>query len=106
MDIKLHKTATTTPRIRREIQQAPASISDSELARRYRVSCPTIARWRYRETQHDLSHTRHNLLKTLSPAQCLLRVVLRAAQGQVIELAEVRIAAFRTKGCTSPPVSG
>lgn len=55
MDIKLHKTATTTPRIRREIQLAPASVSDSELALRYRVSCPTIARWRYRETQHDLS---------------------------------------------------
>lgn len=45
MDIKLHKTATTTPRIRREIQLAPASVSDSELALRYRVSCPTIARW-------------------------------------------------------------
>lgn len=44
MDIKLHKTATTTPRIRQVIQQAPASISDSELARRYHVSCPTIAR--------------------------------------------------------------
>lgn len=77
MDIKLHKTATTTPRIRREIQQAPASISDSELARRYRVSCPTIARWRYRETQHDLPHTRHNLLTTLSPAQEEIVVALR-----------------------------
>ena len=77
MDIKLHKTATTTPRIRREIQQAPASISDSELAPRYRVSCPTIARWRYRETQHDLPHTRHNLLTTLSPAQEEIVVALR-----------------------------
>ena len=61
MDIKLHKTATTTPRTRQEIQQAPAAVSDSELARRYSVSCPTIARWRYRTTQHDRSHTRHHL---------------------------------------------
>lgn len=77
MDIKLHKTATTTPRIRHEIQQAPASVSDSELARRYHVSCPTIARWRYRETQHDRPHTRHNLLTTLSPAQEEIVVALR-----------------------------
>lgn len=69
MDIKLHKTATTTPRIRHEIQQAPAAVSDSELARRYNVSGPTIARWRYRTTQYDRTHTRHNLLTTLSPAQ-------------------------------------
>ncbi|QEA38284.1 IS481 family transposase [Pistricoccus aurantiacus] len=77
MDIKLHKTATTTPRIRQEIQQAPASTSDSELARRYRVSCPTIARWRHRTTQQDRSHTRHNLLTTLSPIQEEIVVALR-----------------------------
>lgn len=53
MDIKLHKMATTTPRIPREIQQGPASVSDSELARRYHVSGPTITRWRYRSTQYD-----------------------------------------------------
>ncbi|WP_422730568.1 hypothetical protein [Litchfieldella xinjiangensis] len=53
MDIKLHKTTTTTPRIHQEIQQALASVSNSELARRYHVSCPTIARWRYHSTQHD-----------------------------------------------------
>ena len=77
MDIKLHKTATTTPRIRQEIQQAPASVSDMQLARRYHVSGPTIARWRYRDTQHDRSHTQHNLLTTLSPAQKEIVVALR-----------------------------
>jgi DNA-binding transcriptional regulator YiaG len=77
MDIKLHKTATTTPRIRQEIQQAPASVSDSELARRYHVSGPTIARWRHRTTQYDRSHTRHNLLTTLSPIQEEIVVALR-----------------------------
>ena len=77
MDIKLHKTATTTPRTRQEIQQAPTAVSDSELARRYHVSCPTIARWRYRTTQHDRSHTRHHLLTTLSPAQEEIVVALR-----------------------------
>ena len=38
MDIKLHKQATTTPKIRAEIQAAPSSLTDSELARQYGVS--------------------------------------------------------------------
>lgn len=67
MNIKLHKQATTTPKIRAEIQQAPASISDLALARKYGVSDSTIRRWRYRTDVYDRSHTRHNLLATLSP---------------------------------------
>ncbi len=69
MNIKLHKQATTTPKIRAEIQQAPADISDLALARKYGVSDSTIRRWRYRTDVYDRSHTRHNLLATLSPHQ-------------------------------------
>tara|TARA_B100000700_G_C14849701_1_gene763335 strand:- start:26 stop:1015 length:990 start_codon:yes stop_codon:yes gene_type:complete len=69
MDIKLHKQATTTPKIRAEIQSAPSSITDSELARQYGVATATIRRWRYRDDVHDRSHTRHNLLATLTPEQ-------------------------------------
>lgn len=69
MDIKLHKQATTTPKIRAEIQAAPASITDSELARQYGVATATIRRWRYRDDVHDRSHTRHNLLATLTSEQ-------------------------------------
>lgn len=69
MDIKLHKQATTTPKIRAEIQAAPPSITDSELARQYGVATATIRRWRYRDDVHDRSHTRHNLLATLTPEQ-------------------------------------
>ncbi|WP_224421414.1 helix-turn-helix domain-containing protein, partial [Modicisalibacter tunisiensis] len=53
MDIKLHKQATTTPKVRAEIQAAPSSITDSELARQYGVSPATIRRWRYRDDVHD-----------------------------------------------------
>lgn len=35
MDTKLHKQATTIPKIRAEIQTAPSSIADSELAHQY-----------------------------------------------------------------------
>ncbi len=62
MNIKLHKQATTTPKIRTEI-------SDLALARKYDVSDSTIRRWRYRTDVHDRSHTRHNLLATLTPYQ-------------------------------------
>lgn len=69
MDIKLHKQATTTSKIRAEIQAAPANISDSELARQFNVTDSTIRRWRYRDDVHDRPHTRRNLLATLTPEQ-------------------------------------
>src|SRR5690554_6251500 len=69
MDIKLHKQATTTPKIRAEIQAAPSSISDSELARQFGVATATIRRWRYRDDVYDRPHTRHNLLATLTSEQ-------------------------------------
>ena len=62
MDIKLHKQATTTPKIRAEIQAAPSSITDSELARRYGVATATIRWWRHPDDVNDRSHTCHNLL--------------------------------------------
>jgi len=65
MDIKLHKQATTAPKIRSEIQAAPSSLTDSELARQYGASPATIRRWRHRDDIHDGSHTRHNLLATV-----------------------------------------
>ncbi len=69
MDIKLHKQATTTPKIRAETQAAPSSISDSELARQYGVAVATIRRWRYRDDVQDRPHTLHNLLATLTSEQ-------------------------------------
>lgn len=77
MNIKLHKQATTTPRIRAEIQKAPESVSNKELASQYGVSISTIRRWRYRDDTHDRSHTRHNLLATLTPAQEAVLIAAR-----------------------------
>lgn len=80
MDIKLHKQATTTPKIRAEIQAAPSSITDSELARQYGVSPATIRRWRYRDDVHDRPHTRHNLLATLTSEQEQEQVLIAARE--------------------------
>ncbi len=41
---RIHANARTTPRIRREAQQAPASVSHRELARRYGIHRHTVAK--------------------------------------------------------------
>jgi|TARA_A100001518_G_C1225440_1_gene73418 hypothetical protein len=69
MDIKLHKQATTTPKICAEIQAASSSITDSEQAQQHGISPVTIRRWRYRYDFHDRPHLRHNLLATLPSDQ-------------------------------------
>jgi len=69
MDIKLHKQAATTPKVRAEFQATPSSITDSELTRHYGVATATIRRWRARDQVHDRSHTRLNLLATLTREQ-------------------------------------
>ncbi len=67
MNIRLHKNATTTPKIRQEIRQS--SLSPSQLAKRYGVTIPTIQRWRNSDSVEDRSHTPHRLQTTLTPAQ-------------------------------------
>ncbi|HAC35106.1 MAG TPA: IS481 family transposase, partial [Gammaproteobacteria bacterium] len=51
MNIRLHKNATTTPKIRQEIRQS--SLSPSQLAKRYGVTIPTIQRWRNSDSVED-----------------------------------------------------
>tara|TARA_B100002003_G_scaffold238962_1_gene257776 strand:+ start:2066 stop:2386 length:321 start_codon:yes stop_codon:yes gene_type:complete len=68
-DIKLHKQATTTSKIRADMQAAPAGMTNKDLARQFGVSVSTIQRWRHRDNVLDRSHTRHNLLATLTPEQ-------------------------------------
>lgn len=75
MQVRLHKNATTTPRIRREIQQS--NCSASSLAEQFGVTIDTIVRWRGRDFVEDASHTPHRLQTTLSPAQEVVVVELR-----------------------------
>ena len=75
MDVRLHANATTTPRIRRALQQSsePATV----LAERYGVSVRTVRRWQTREDVLDRSHTPHRLSTTLSTVQEAIVVELR-----------------------------
>jgi len=75
MNIRLHRNATTTPRIRREIQQSKESVA--VLAKRYGVTGPTIRTWKDRDFVEDVSHTAHRLQTTLTCAQEVVVVELR-----------------------------
>ena len=84
MQIRLHKNATTTPKIRALIQ---ASVeSNVALAQRFGVSVETIARWKKRNTVEDLPHTAHRLQTTLNAGQEAVVLALR----QKLDLSLVR----------------
>ena len=72
---QVHAQARTTPRTRAEIRASSAPLV--ELAERYNISRATAAKWRGRETPHDLSHRPHKLSTTMTPAQEALAVELR-----------------------------
>ena len=70
MLINLHSQATTTPKIRAEIQASdePAWV----LAERYGTTEQTVWKWRKRDSVQDRSHpphTLHRLQTTLTTAQ-------------------------------------
>jgi transposase len=75
MQIKLHARARLTPLQRAEIQKSTDSIA--QLARHYRVTEPTIRKWKGRTTTQDFSHTRHDLGQSTSPVEEELIVALR-----------------------------
>ena len=73
MLINLHSQATTTPKVRAEIQASdePAWV----LAERFGITEQTVWKWRKRDSVQDRSHTPHRLQTTLTPAQEVVAVV-------------------------------
>ena len=72
---QVHAQARTTPRTRAEIKASSAPLV--ELAERYNISRATAAKWKGRETPHDLSHRPHKLSTTLSPGEEAIAVEVR-----------------------------
>jgi len=72
---QVHAQARTTPRIRAEIKASSAPLV--ELAERYNISRATAAKWKGRETPHDLSHRPHKLQTTLTLGEEAIVVALR-----------------------------
>jgi len=77
MNVRLHALATTTPKVRRYIQQQPASRSHASIARELGVDATTVKRWRRRSDVTDRSHTAKRLQTRLTPLQEWLVVELR-----------------------------
>ncbi len=75
MNIKLHANATTTPKIRRYIQES--KLSHPALAKELGISIDTVRRWRKRDNVQDGSHTAHRLQTTLTKEQEAVVVELR-----------------------------
>lgn len=88
MEIKLHANATTTPRIRRYLQQS--NKSDRELAKELGISVTTVRRWRNREQIADRQTTPHAVHKALRSDQVsfinLLREQLHAPLDELLFL--------------------
>ncbi|MCS2149690.1 helix-turn-helix domain-containing protein [Scandinavium manionii] len=75
MEIKLHANATTTPRVRRYLQQSDKS--DRELAKELGISVTTVRRWRNREQTGDRHTTPHVVHKVMRLEQVALVNALR-----------------------------
>jgi len=67
VEIKLHANATTTPRVRRYIQESAKS--DRELAQELGISVSTVRRWRKRTDATDRATTPKSIHKVLRPEQ-------------------------------------
>lgn len=75
MKINLHGCATTSPAVRRAIQQSDKS--NKALARQYGITPATVKKWKNRDSVEDQSHRPKNMGTTLSKEQELLVVELR-----------------------------
>ncbi|WP_297122357.1 XRE family transcriptional regulator [uncultured Enterobacter sp.] len=83
MEIKLHANATTTPRVRRYLQQSDKS--DRELAVELGISVTTVRRWRNRRQVSDNQTTPRVIHKALRQEQVVLINALRDATGAPLD---------------------
>ena len=83
MEIKLHANATTTPRIRRYLQQSDKS--DRELAVELGISVTTVRRWRNREQVSDNQTTPKVIHKAMRQEQIALVNALRDMLGAPLD---------------------
>ena len=75
MSTPLHDNATTTPRIRRYIQESDKGTT--RLARELGLSETTVRKWKRRRTMEDGSHRPHRIPTTMAPETKAVLVELR-----------------------------
>ena len=65
----IHPQARTTPRVRAEIQAAPATVTHTALARQLGINVLTVRKWRQRADTADRSHRPQQMHTRLNEAQ-------------------------------------
>lgn len=92
MQVKLHRNATTTPAIRRAIQQSPLSVA--ALARLHHLSETTVRKWKKKRAPGDVadrSSKRHHLPSSFSDADeqivVYFRTKFRLRREDILEIA-------------------
>ena len=75
MNIRLHKNVTTTPAVRKFIQES--DLSERKLAKMLGITRSTVRRWKKRKSVEDRSHRPHRMKTTLTPEQEIVIVELR-----------------------------
>lgn len=75
MEIKLHKNAKTTPKIREYIQKSNKSVC--ALSKELSLTETTVRRWKFRNEVYDRSHRPHRLCTTMTHEEEEIIVSLR-----------------------------
>jgi len=75
MQIRLHKNATTTPALRKVIQES--TLSERKLAQKYGISRATVRKWKKRDFVHDAPIKPRNPHTSLNPEQEFVVLELR-----------------------------
>lgn len=83
MQVTIHKLARATPAVRQEIKNS--NLSSLALASKYNLSLKTIYKWKKRESTQDKSHTRHNLLSSVSNREEAIIAELRTKVGLSVD---------------------
>jgi transposase InsO family protein len=81
MAVKLHANATTTPRIRAQIQALAKTVPVAAIARRFGIDETTVRRWKDRTDTADRAHVPQTIATSLTPTEEALVVELRTALG-------------------------
>ena len=83
MQVSIHKLARATPVVRQEIKDS--NLSPLALASKYMLSLMTIYKWKKRESPQVKSHTRHNLLSSVSNREETIISELRTKVGLSVD---------------------
>ena len=98
--MRIHPNARTTPAIRKELQAAPATVKNKELAQRYGISIGCVAKWRNADRITDGSHAPKRVHKAKLTA-CDKRIIIELKRTLMLPLDDLCEALKGKLSCAS-----